>query len=406
MSILVNNDDLRALSSKYGTPLYVYNEGIILDNIRKIKSAFKYGFTDIHFALMCNSNPYILQKLKKNGIKAFVCSPGELFVALKSGFSLQDIILSGTGFTDEELSSFTESRSHVIIDSLGLLKRFGKLNQGGCVGVRINFDFHNESFTNDVYWGTKNRMGIWERDIPKALNIAKEHNIKFVGIHQYSGTNILDSTLLLSIAKRLISLTKNFPDIEYVDIGGGFGVDYQNGEDFKWSKFGNEVVKLLKELSRKKNHDIRLKLEPGRSIIGTAGALVAEITDIKRVKNTTFVCTDTSLSNFIRPYLYKAYHKIRVIPQIESDSNNKIIKNCSICGNTVAINDFLGKGRSLHQMTIGDLILISDVGAYGYSMSSHFCGRTRPAEVMIEKGKDLIIREREEFESLLYGTGY
>lgn len=406
MSILSNNEIIKSLSLNYDTPLYIYDGDLISKNITKIKKSFKYRFVDMHFALMCNSNTHLLQVICEKGVKVFVCSAGELFVALKCGFKPENIIASGTGFTDEELKYFIENGIQMNIDSLGLLERYGKFNPGGNVGIRINFDFNKDFQPNvypEIYWGVRNRMGIWEKDIYKALEIAQKYNLKIIGLHQYSGTNILDSQKFLIIIEKLFDLAKHFNNLEYIDIGGGFGIDYENGQDFSWSEFGDIIDKKMIIIAQKLGRNIRLKLEPGRSIIASAGIFVGKIVDIKETDNTLFLVTNFGLSNFVRPYLYNAYHRTRII-SVSEESISISNKICHVCGNTVAINDFLAKNRKFTQVSIGDLILVEDAGAYGYSMGSHFCGRTRPAEVLVNNNKDILIRKREDFESLLYGT--
>jgi diaminopimelate decarboxylase len=406
LSIFSNNENIKSLSSKHGTPLYVYDAALISENITKIKSSFKYGFVDVHFALMCNLNPHLLNILRDAGIKAFVCSPGELFVALRCGFKPQDIIVSGTGFTDKELKSFIETGVQINIESLSMLERYGQFNPGSTVGIRINFDFGREfpcRTHSGIYWGTANRMGIWEKDIYKALEIARKGNIRIIGLHQYSGTNILDYKEFIILLEKLFGLTNDFVDLEYIDIGGGFGIDYENSHEFSWADLGIFLDQKMKAISDNFQRNISLKMEPGRSIIASSGILVGEIVDIKEIDDTIFLVTNLSLSNFIRPYLYNAYHKTRVVSKRgeSADISNKI---CQVSGNTVAVNDLLARNRKLSHAAVGDLILIEDAGAYGYSMSSHFCGRIRPAEVLVKSGEDTLIRRREEFENLLYGT--
>lgn len=404
--ILSNNEIVKSLSLKYGTPLYIYDADLISQNIAKIKTSFKYKPVDIHFALMGNSNPRLLQLIYREGIKAFVCSPGELFIALKCGFNSENIIANGTGFTNEDIVSFIENGIQMNMDSLGLLERYGKLNPGGKVGIRINFDFSKDFHHGvypEIYWGETNRMGIFEKDIHKALDIAQKCNLKIIGLHQYSGTNILDYQKFLIIIEKLFNLVNNFDNLEYIDIGGGFGVDYENAQNFSWNKFGDMVDKKMENIAQILGHNICLKLEPGRSIIASAGILVGKIVDIKEIDNSLFLVTNFGMSNFVRPYLYNAYHKVRIIPMTEK-SISISDKICHVCGNTVAINDFLAKNREFTHASIGDLMLIEDVGAYGFSMSSHFCGRTRPAEVLVNNKEDILIREREDYKSLLYGT--
>jgi len=334
------------------------------------------------------------------GIGAFVSSPGESFIAIQSGFAPSDIIVTGSNFTEKEFSFFLENNLIVNLDSLGQLDTYGRLSKGGKIGIRVNPDIKiiPEESTNNL--GIRSRMGIWEKDLDEALDKARKWDLEVIGIQQYVGTNTLDSVFFVNATKHLINLAKSFGSLRYVDIGGGFGVDYTSaGKDFNWEFFGDAVSRELADLSKYFGYTVELKMEPGRTIMARSGILLAEVVDIKHNEKTVFVGTNASLSNFIRPYLYDAKHKV-----VSFASGKEVYETCNICGNSVASGDFLAKNVTIPRLKAGDIIGICDVGAYGYTMSSHFCGRVRPAEVLFDGKSMKLIRRREDFMSLIEGV--
>lgn len=200
---------------------------------------------------------------------------------------------------------------------------------------------------------------------------------------------------------RLLSFAEKFKNLEYIDIGGGFGVQGKlNERVFDWQMFGSAITDRMTKLCGLLNREIELKMEPGRSIIGNAGILLARVTEVMRRNKRTYIGIDTSLSNFARPYIYGQQHEIILTSDYTERPKEE---NVYICGNTVASGDYLAKNISFPRVEKGDLLAIMCTGAYGFSMSSHFCCRMRPAEVMIKDNNICLIREREAIESFVKG---
>ena len=250
--------------------------------------------------------------------------------------------------------------------------------------------------------GRDSRLGIDKKDIAGAVMLAEQRDASIVGLQMYIGTNVIDWRYFCREIDELITASAMVPNLRYVDIGGGFGIPYgSRRHTFNWSRFGKYVTDRMEDLSQRRGVPVQLKLEPGRSVVGNAGILVATVVDIKRRNGSVFVGCDTSLSNFPRPYIYKDFHEIALLYR---GHRRRASGNLVICGNTVAAGDFLsGPIGLMPEPREGDLVVISDVGAYGFSMSSHFCGRLRPSEVLLDKGAARVIRKRETKESLWHG---
>lgn len=403
----IDNDQIGKISifhlvEKYGTPLYVYDKQELVNNYSLIRESIPYEPKDIHFAIMSNGNPHILEEIRNLGMKIHASSPGETYLALNAGYTPAQIIITGANFTAKEFEWMVSKRLLINIDSLSQLETYANINPNSKVGIRVNPDIKAPSELKNVYTGKDARLGIPENRLSLAKNIAQKYNLKIVGLQQYVGTNILDTEFFLSAVIHLIHLSYQFKDLEYVDIGGGFGVNYQNPDEvFEFGYFGKELSKQMSELTRNMEKEIILKLEPGRSIIASAGVLLGTVRDVKENDNNIMIGTDISLSNFARPYIYDAYHEIRAIGK---KREVEVYKSSFVSGNTVASGDFLAKKRQLPKVKIGDILAIMDTGAYGYTMSSHFCGRLKPAEVLIDGDRIKLIRKRENFESLLSGV--
>lgn len=388
------------LARLYGTPLYVYDKSVILNSYRQIVNSIQYLPKQIHYACMANGNIEILKIIRKLGMGIHVCSLGELFLAIKAGFKSNQIVFTGSNLSIEELILIAKKKVQINLDSLSQVQKYGNLMPGSEIGIRINPNVRLP-LKDIMNWavGAHSRLGIGEENINDVKKLAGKYGLKIVGLQMYIGTNILDYRYFLRCIDFLLNIGKDFKYLKYVDIGGGFGIPYKSNEKpFDWKSFGLKISEAMNRFSNKMGRRVLLKLEPGRSIIGNAGILLTKVIDIKYSKNNIFIGTDTSLSNFARPYIYDSYHEI--IP-LTVHGKQALLPHVYVCGNTVASKDFIGKDRRMPMIKEGDILAIMNTGAYGYSMSSHFCGRVRPAEVLLEGERPILIRKRESLEDLL-----
>lgn len=399
--ILVCDISTRELAEEYGTPLYVYDIESIRANVRIIKDAISYHPLSLHFACMANNNIALLNKLSALQIGVFVCTPGELIIAQNAGFQPNQIVMTGCNLSDLEIRQMASSGATLVVNSMEQLVELAKCKDVRILGLRICPDISVPSETINPSVGLRSRLGLQENEVWKAVRVAEKMDVLINGVHMYLGTNILDHAYFTEAVDRLLYFAEKLENLEYVDIGGGFGIPYkQEDHSFDWGEFGERLTNRMTKLSKTLNKNVELKLEPGRAIVGTAGILLTRVIEVKSQNGFTFVGTDTSLSNFARPYIYNQYHEILLAANFE---NRSFEHNVFIGGNTVASHDFLAKDIVFPTVKKGDLLAIMSTGAYGFSMSSHFCCRLRPAEVLVRDKNVSLVREREKVDCLIQG---
>ncbi|MCK4788030.1 MAG: hypothetical protein KAV87_30030 [Desulfobacteraceae bacterium] len=399
-TVTIGGMQLRDIAHTYGTPTYAYDLQEVAANLTRIQEAIEYRPLSVHFALMSNANPLLLRAMRDLGIGAHVSCFAELELAMLGGFGDQDIVVTGCNFTDTEIQQLASAGVAVNADSLVQLTKFVRDAGLKTIGIRLNSNVTLPPGILSPAVGPNSRHGIAREDICQARAIAAENGARIVGVQMYIGTNITDLECFLSELDELIDACSELPDVAYVDLGGGFGVKYKNGDNgFPWECFGKQVTEKLQSFGNSGGPQLELKLEPGRAVIANAGLLIATVTDVKRRNERVFVGTDTSLSNFARPYIYGRYHRI-VLVCSEPDTR-PMCTSIYICGNSVASRDILSEGLGpMPEPREGDLVVILDTGAYGFSMSSHFCGRLRPAEVLVDESRIQLIRNRETVQDL------
>jgi len=436
---------IRDIVENYGTPLYIYFYDRIDDQIKILTSSIK-KFSQIlkikiYFALLANQNPYILleimQNFEKYGLEpgVFCASRGHLYILSYlldyiGSFENLSVTYSDVYLTEDNidyLCSINASSFYIILQSLNhfkIIKQYlskkskneikGKINLG--IRIKLNFDKKTGEDIYSIYHGKNARFGLTKDDLGIVLYEIEDLGIKEVGFSIYPGTNIQSLKKLESIYQEFFNFVeeniRNFSfKVSFLDIGGGFGINYRKREILNLESIFETIVKLFNRTFYKLTPKIEnnIFLEPGRFIVAPAGILVSKVIDIKVEKDLKFVIVDAGLSHFARPYIYNQYHKIDFI-HFKNNKKTKMWKNVFVVGCTAASGDFfsdnpLGKPTlQIEEVEIGDLILFYDVGAYGHCMSSNFCGLLTPPEILVKNGKHYLIREGEKFENLIYGV--
>lgn len=389
------------LAKEYGTPLYVYDMMTLRGNIDAIRKAIPYAPLSLHFACMANNNIFLLREMRRVGVGVFACTPTELIVAGRAGFCGKEVVFTGSSLSDSEVATVAEAHVTVNADSSWQIEGFRRSGGLTSIGIRVTPELESHTVTLNGSIGANSRMGILESDVPVLVRAAESRGIVINGTHMYVGTNIMDFETFKKPFDRLVHISRGLTGLEYVDIGGGFGVPVcSENMQFNWGAFGSFLSKEMSALSRSLGKSIELKLEPGRAIIASAGVLLTRVTDVKCRRDRVFVGTDTSLSNFARPYVYQEFHAVELADDSLSRNTNE---NVTICGNTAAANDVFARYDLFPSLRVGDLLAIRNAGAYGMSMSSHFCGRLRPAEVAVDENSVTLIRRRESEDGFLCG---
>jgi diaminopimelate decarboxylase len=395
--LTIENIGLDEVVDQRSTPFYIYSWDKIVENISVVKDVFKGIDHHISFAAKSNNNLNLLRELKNQGLGIDVVSEGELMAAELIGFNNKDIIVNGNGKTNSFLEQLVSFEPMAInIDSKDELERLEKicnrLQKSVVVALRVNPDV--DPLTHPyISTGLKqNKFGM-EMEIAREL-IEKYHNhvyIKVKGLHVHIGSQLLKIEPYMDAFTKIKEFVDSLQchDFEFLNIGGGWGIDYQrDGQGFPVNRYVNYVLPILKSFN------LKIILELGRFIVGNSGALIGRVEYIKRTPYKNFVVTDASMASLLRPTLYSSYHHI----YNQYESEDKIVAD--VVGPLCESGDKIASDRMLDLPKEQECIAVCDAGAYGFSMSSNYNFSIRPAEYLIKDGKIVLIRPRENISNL------
>lgn len=392
------------LIKKYGSPLYVYNENILRDSCRDMMNLLSLPNFYASYSIKANSNMELLKIVHDEGLRADAMSPGEIYILLEAGFKPEEIFYIPNNVSEEEMRFAVEKGVLVSVDSISQLILFGKINPGGKVAVRFNPGTGTGHHEKVVTAGEKTKFGVNIDLIQDVKNILWEYDLKLIGINQHIGSLFMEGEPYIDGIKSLLKIAEQFRGLEFIDFGGGFGVPYRKQEGQKrldLQKLGSKLEELLEDWAKSYDGDIKFKTEPGRYISAESGVLLGTVYTKKQNYGVKYIGTDLGLNVLARPVMYDSYHEVEVYRNgnpIVSEDYEKV----NIVGNICESGDIIAKERNLPVLEENDLIGIMDAGAYGFSMSSNYNNRLRPAEVLITKdGNDVLIRRRDTLEDLL-----
>ena len=399
-------NDPEAIASKYGTPVYVYNEEIIRKSMETVEGVItKYPYT-ANYSVKANTNIEILKLALDEGLNCDAMSPGEISLVLKAGFPPEKIFFVSNNVSAEEMQFAIDKGVMVSLDSLDQLDRFGQINPGGRCAVRINPGVGAGHSEKVVTAGKKTKFAIAEEDIDKIFEIADKYDLKIVGINQHIGSGFLDPTPYIDAVTNLLRIADRFENLEFIDFGGGYGIPYHKLDDekpFPMEDFKTKLEPVLDEFVGRYGKAPLFKSEPGRYCVAEGSVILSRVQAIKTNSGIKYVGCDTGMNTLIRPAMYDSYHDIEVIRngKVVDRDGNADMETVNVSGPICETGDLIAKGRLLPKAQTGDLLAILDTGAYGYSMASSYNSRPRPAEVMITReGKVVQIRRRETIEDL------
>jgi len=386
-----------------GTPLYIYSYKTLMQHFSAFEDAFDGYPNIICFALKANSNIALLTALAKKGCGADVVSGGELYLALKSGMPAGKIVYAGVGKTREEIRYALKSRILMFnIESsdelMAIDETAGEMGVKAPIALRVNPDIKASTHPY-ISTGLKNhKFGIPIEEAVENYRLASSLlNINVLGIHCHIGSQITKISPFVDALKKVLQLAKKLKsrgiEIKYLDIGGGLGITYDNEVTPYPRELAKGITPLIKE------YDFTLILEPGRSIAGNAGILVTRALYLKKTLFKDFVIVDSGMNDLLRPSLYGAYHQI--LP-VKKNARRKL--RVDVVGPICESGDFFAKERKMNRPLKGDLLAIMSSGGYGFSMSSNYNGRSRPAEVLVKGSRYFVIRERETYKDLTRRT--
>ncbi len=398
-NLFIEKLSIKNFLKKQKTPFYIYSENQIVTNFLKFKNTFKKTNPLICFAAKSNSNLNILRVLGKLGAGADVVSGGELLKALKAGIKAKKIVFSGVGKTEEELKIAInknillincESESEAkLVNSLAK-----KLRKKVSIGFRLNPNIDAKTHKNISTGKAENKFGLSIKSFKiflKKINSLKNINLDALSVH--IGSQILNDAPFKKTLNVMSKLIKELRlNLKYVDLGGGFGINYTNKE--KPINL-NKYSKLVENFSKKLN--CKIIFEPGRSIIGNTGLLISKVQFIKKGANKNFIILDAGMNDFMRPALYDAFHQIIPVSKNSAKTKGKIEFVGPICESTCKFGIY----KNYQRINENDFIAITNVGAYGSSLSSNYNTRPLIAEILINKNKLRYIRKKQNLLKLI-----
>jgi diaminopimelate decarboxylase len=399
---------LEALAKKFGTPLYVYSGDQIVERLGLFERALAGREHLICYAVKANSALAILKLLAGRGAGFDIVSGGELErVKAAAPEALGRVVFSGVGKTAEEIRlALGAGILQFNVESEGELALLAacarKMKVKGRFALRVNPDVFAETHPYISTGLREHKFGI---DIRKALGIyksvAKDKWLEAHGVSVHIGSQIRTAepfgAAMERVAKLAGQLEREGIVLKTIDAGGGLGIDYHGGSFDAAAKVNEYAAALGKALGEDEiGFRGKLLLEPGRFIVGQAGALVARVLTVKRNGKKTFVITDAAMNDLIRPALYQAYHEI--VPVRRRAGKARVV---DVVGPVCETGDFFARDRKLAAVEPGDLVALLDAGAYGMAQSSNYNTRPRAAEVLVEGGKARLIRRRETMADLL-----
>lgn len=364
---------------QYGSPLYVYRAKVLIAQYKRLKRAISYKKTRIFYACKANSNIEILKLLRRLGASIECVSRDEVERTFKAGFPASRISYTCSYIPRSELEWLIKKGISVHLDSLTQLTWWGEMNPDSKILIRINRGFGAGSSSHIITGGPESKFGIYYTDIPRAKAIAKKYRLKIVGLEQHIGSNIMDPRLFIRGMKLLLKNAREFPELRFLNFGGGIGIPYRPGQkSVDVNMLGKDISKLFADFCKNYGRKLELRLEPGRYLVAESGALIAEVVDKKRTPAHYFVGVNSGFNHLIRPAFYGSYHHIFNL----TNPKGKTIR-ATVVGNMCESSDVFAAKRTLPDPHPGDILLFADAGAYGYVMSSDYNLRKKPKEIIL-----------------------
>lgn len=391
----ISHEQLKHISKQFGTPVYVYHAEYITQQFQKLTTAFNGSNAKFFYACKALTNINILKHIKAIGGNIDCSSINEAKMALLAGFDPTQVLYTSNSIHFSEIEEAVSLGIHINIDSLSNLEKFGKeYGHDYPVGIRLRPNIMAGGNLKISTGHDKSKFGIPIDQLPQILKIVQANNIHIQNLHIHTGSDIKDVDVFIKGIEVLFDIIPDFPELNSIDLGGGFKVPYKEGdEETDMPLLAQKVKQLFEEHPIAKG--LEIWFEPGKFLVSGAGYLIASVNVLKETANTNFVGLNTGFNHLIRPMFYDAWHEIKNISNPHGP-----MEIYTVVGN-ICETDTFATGRPLNKVRENDLLVFYNAGAYGFEMSSNFNSRFKPAEVLVQNGEPRLIRSRDTFEDLL-----
>lgn len=379
------------LAKRYGTPLYVYDGDWVLKRYAELYDLIAWPRLRVLYAMKANYSPAILRLLLENGAYLDTVSPGEVELALKIGFPPERLLYTANSITDAEMAEVQTKGVFLNIGSLSRLEKYGHAFPGTDVCLRFNPDVVAGAHAKIQTGGDLTKFGILLQDVPQVLEIVARHDLAVVGLHEHTGSGIAETDKVFQSMKNLLAIATPdaFPNLRFVDFGGGFKVPYSPQEKrINYASFGARIGAIFAQFCESYGRKLDMYFEPGKYVVAESGYMIVEVNTLKDNKGRLIAGTNSGFGHLIRPMIYDAYHHI-----VNLSNPAGSPKTYDVCGNICETGDRFATDRELPEIREGDLLAILNAGAYCCAMGSVYNLRPLPTEVLIHDGEATLARQ-------------
>ena len=385
------------IANKYGSPLYVYDTDKIESQYNRLTDAFSsVKNLKLNYAVKALSNINILKFFKNIGAGLDTVSIQEVQLGLTTGIDPKKIIFTPNGVSLNEIEEVAKLGVQINIDNLSILELFGQKHPEIPVCIRINPHIMAGGNSKISVGHIDSKFGISIHQVPHIKRVVENTGMNINGIHMHTGSDILDIDTFLRATEILFDVAKQFDNIDFIDFGSGFKVPYKEGDiSTDIEQLGLQLSERFNEFCVEYGKEITLMFEPGKFLVSDAGVFLAKVNVVKQTTSTVFAHVDSGFNHLVRPMMYDSYHHITNISNPAGRD-----RYYSVVG-YICETDTFGSNRRIAEISEEDVLCFHNAGAYCFSMASNYNSRYLPAEVMLYKGKDYLIRKRQTIQDIL-----
>ena len=398
MTPSLTHQQLISLAENFGTPLYVYDANTIAGQYQKLTTAFAGQNCRFFYASKALTNVHILRYIHALGAGIDCSSINEVKLAMYAGIAPSNILYTSNGIAFDEIQEAVSLGVNVNIDSLSNLEKFGKTyGHSYPVGLRLRPNIMAGGNIKISTGHDKSKFGIPIDQVKQILDLVQLYHLHICGLHIHTGSEIKDVSVFTEGIDLLLNIVHFFPELEFIDLGGGFKVPYKPGDaETDVDELAKSVAISFAQYAASTGRSFQIWFEPGKYLVSSCGYFITQVNVLKPTAAATFVSVNSGFNHLIRPMFYDSYHHITNL-----SNPTGTLKPYAVVGNICETDTFAWE-RPLNEVSEGDYIAFFNAGAYGYEMSSNFNSRFKPAEVLVANGTPKLIRRRDNFEDLLH----